>query len=285
MTRQRLYCSKVIVGTVLSCLTALPSFADTCVDCHSNPAFRVRDIQLFQYFNKWQASTHAQAGVTCANCHGGDPTAAKKHAAHPKHLGSSDPKSRIYFRNLPSSCGQCHQEVVKYFYSSKHYERLQEGEGPHCVTCHGSMKVAIPQVCSKSPGRAAWAGLPYHQLTESICLGCHDGKGAPNIIPQAERALNMLNSARGYVGWFNDEIDAGRKQGDRTAYEMTYRGISSRWHRFDLNATETEAADLVEKLRAIYDAAETTEVAGAEVAPSLPSDPGRTRHREPLRQR
>ncbi len=285
MTRHRLYWSKVIVGTILSCPTVLISSADTCVDCHSDPAFRVRDIQLFQYFNKWKESTHAQAGVSCADCHGGEPTAPKKLAAHPQHLGSSDPESRIHYRSLPSSCGQCHREVVEYFYSSKHYERLREGEGPHCVTCHGSMKVAIPQVCSKLPGKAAWAGLPYHQLTESICLGCHDGNEAPDIITQAEKALNMLNTARGYVGWFNDEVEAGRNQGERTAYERIYRGISARWHRFDLDATETEAADLVEQLRAIYDAAETTEVAGVEVAPSLPPDPERSRHREPHRQR
>jgi hypothetical protein len=51
---------------------------DTCVDCHSTPTFLVTNRKLFDYFQKWTSSLHKQEGVTCVDCHGGDPTRADK---------------------------------------------------------------------------------------------------------------------------------------------------------------------------------------------------------------
>ncbi len=63
------------------------AFSDySCVDCHKDEKFRIQDKKVFDYFKKWEGSLHDMAGVTCQDCHGGDPSKAIKEEVHAKNL-------------------------------------------------------------------------------------------------------------------------------------------------------------------------------------------------------
>jgi cytochrome b subunit of formate dehydrogenase len=77
---------------------------DTCGSCHGNvrltrrfgmPADRL--VSFDSSFHGLAAKAGSQTVANCASCHG----------VH-NILASSDPKSTIYARNLPKTCGQCH---------------------------------------------------------------------------------------------------------------------------------------------------------------------------------
>ena len=63
---------------------------DSCVDCHRDPKFLVTNRKLYDYYQQWKASVHTQEGLSCADCHGGDPAKKDKDAAHGGKLGESD---------------------------------------------------------------------------------------------------------------------------------------------------------------------------------------------------
>jgi formate-dependent nitrite reductase cytochrome c552 subunit len=46
---------------------------NSCIECHGQPDLRVTEKKLYKYFREWELSIHAQEGVTCVDCHGGNP--------------------------------------------------------------------------------------------------------------------------------------------------------------------------------------------------------------------
>ncbi len=56
------------------------------------------------------------------------------------------------FRNIPKTCGQCHERIYEGFRESAHFEHLaskdEENLGPNCVTCHGSINATVLNSCA-----------------------------------------------------------------------------------------------------------------------------------------
>lgn len=127
------------MGSALLCLTMpVVAAADgSCVACHKTvdaPAY------VEHNFKDWENSAHARAGVSCESCHGGDPAAQDKAKAHAGVIRSTAKNSPLYYTAIPESCGSCHQPELKAFKTSVHSQQLQRtGQGPNCLTCHGSM--------------------------------------------------------------------------------------------------------------------------------------------------
>ncbi len=83
-------CTLFLAGTVMA--------GDICIDCHSNISpGQVKD---------WEASKHADAGVSCDTCHGD------------AHTNAADYKKAV----LPSEhvCAECHEEQFTSFSHGKH---------------------------------------------------------------------------------------------------------------------------------------------------------------------
>ncbi len=62
-------------------LAAIPAHADKpngCIACHESEVLP----RLREYHAEWQASLHAERGVICKHCHGGDAGANGKEASH-----------------------------------------------------------------------------------------------------------------------------------------------------------------------------------------------------------
>ncbi len=173
---------------------------DKCFICH-------RDIgadEAAAYVN----DVHYKAGVTCADCHGGDPTIEDQDAAmDPKkgYIGVPKPSA------IPEICGKCHgpgktafktqfhlDDVMDQFMSSVHGRALSESnDGPSCISCHGIHNIV--DVNSK-------ASPVYPTNVTKTCAKCHSNpdyikKFNPGLpVDQYEKYLTSVHGERNKAG-------------------------------------------------------------------------------------
>ena len=116
--------------------------AATCGRCHADPAFmRGTDVKLAQPLAAYAESVHArrvEAGehaATCGSCHG----------SHDIRR-ADDPRSRVHRKNVPQTCGQCHDAIARAFAASVHGRAAARGirEAPVCTDCHGEHRILGP---------------------------------------------------------------------------------------------------------------------------------------------
>ncbi len=210
---------------------------NSCVRCHSvlsNKSF------IGVKSHSWQGSIHQEHGIMCDKCHGGDPDAVTEKLAHIGVFSSSNPDSTVYYKNIPSTCGKCHGAEFYKFTQSYHYKKLEStGQGPNCVTCHGSMVTAV-----LTPSDMA-----------NVCDRCHNSRIGvlPYIPKEAKAVLLLLKQSR-------ELINADRKlytsKNDEKLLSAAQANMSSarlEWHTFDLDSIVNylqEAYNSLEKLPA-----------------------------------
>ena len=119
-------------------LTAAASAQDPCIDCH---AAQELDEAAQVHLRQFRDSAHASAGVSCADCHGGNPSTFVELRAHKGVLNSAHRDSPTHHWNLPRTCGRCHDAEYAALQQSAHYALLerQVHAAPTCTTCHGSL--------------------------------------------------------------------------------------------------------------------------------------------------
>lgn len=194
----------------------------SCVSCHKTK----------HNFIDWKKSIHAAAGVTCSECHGGNPDSVDTVKAHQGVLPSSDPKSSLYFQNIPSTCGRCHAGELREFQKSAHFKNLERnGKGPNCLTCHGAMATTI---------------LSQSDM-EQTCSFCH---GKPT---QAAKALSLLHSAKGLLALYQKQLSAPDEK-TKQQFQERYRKIQAQWHSFDVTSLIAESDQLIQDLKKAIDA-------------------------------
>ncbi len=148
-------------------------------------------------------------------------------------LGSSDPGSPVYFKNIPSTCGKCHGAEFYKFSQSRHYKILEAtGQGPECVTCHGSMITSV-----LTPDTVA-----------AVCVQCHNERmGTFPYVPQKAKAVLLLLTESSALLDAEAKLYHPAEGTDRARALRDARSSlhSARldWHKFDL---DTIIADLQE---------------------------------------
>lgn len=237
-----LACSFIFLGIFIffaaNSATAAAAVKNSCVACH----FKLPQGSFIgAKAHGWKGSVHEMHGVTCDKCHGGDPSASTEAEAHKGVLGSSNPESRVYYKNVPETCGQCHGAELFEFRKSLHYRNLEStGKGPECVTCHGSMIVTV-----LTPGDIA-----------AVCERCHNRTGlahATPYIPQYAKAvllslregMALANADEMLYRPAKDSVEASILTGARIALHSAMLD----WHRFDLKTITghlQKAYDLLE---------------------------------------
>ena len=116
----------------------------TCMICHQNQGGR-----LSAPTGPFPTDIHAEKGLTCASCHGGDPTSMDPDVAMSSAKGFRGKPSR---EQVPQFCGRCHSDTaymhqhnpsvqtdqVSLYYTSQHGRLLRHGDRrvATCINCH-----------------------------------------------------------------------------------------------------------------------------------------------------
>jgi hypothetical protein len=212
----------------------------SCEACHRDREFLVKNKKLYDYYQQWDASVHRQEEVTCDNCHGGDPSARGEAEAHGDGVGADDPKSGVYFKNVPETCGTCHEEILESFLKSDHAEHIDakadEDQGPTCVTCHGSIDVGVLNVNS----------------VEAACARCHNEKtdNHPETPDRAQTILNRFLSIQRFYRYISIRAKPADAKPFFVDMDVQLSHLSQTWHTFDLDEIESETADVLAQLKA-----------------------------------
>lgn len=210
---------------ILVCILAAGSvsFADECLDCHQDPAFKVQHPKLYNYFVDFDNSVHGVAGLSCVDCHGGNPKTQDMKKAHADVL---DP---VNFQQIPVTCGQCHIEQRDAFVTSDHYRILEkDGTAPNCATCHGAMDM----------------DFIFVTRVKSTCLFCHNEESGilPQVPGKADYVLNKINVIKGYRSYVNTHAKDREVVAELNA---AYDVLTARWHRFDLETVQEDTKELL----------------------------------------
>ena len=125
---------------------------NSCLDCHSAlpEPFGVSQ-------EKFAQDIHAQKGLTCASCHGGDATSDDPEKAMSPQAGW---KGKIDRKQIPQLCGSCHSDPayirqfnpslrtdqLDQYHTSVHGKRLAAGDTKVavCIDCHSVHDLRAP---------------------------------------------------------------------------------------------------------------------------------------------
>jgi cytochrome b subunit of formate dehydrogenase len=192
----------------------------TCAQCHGNVE-EMKKFGLHQLapIESYEHSVHGIANkqdgssaATCTDCHG----------SH-NLLKSTNPESKLYWQNIPGTCGKCHENIAETYSRSIHGEAVAEGikDAPTCTDCHGEHAIAsvdsedskvsaahISQTCAschaaerivtkyRLPKFAVDTYMDsYHGLsmrlgsvTAANCASCH---GKHDILPSSDKRSSI----------------------------------------------------------------------------------------------
>jgi formate-dependent nitrite reductase cytochrome c552 subunit len=237
---------RTIFYNVVLVATLLPGAAsgNGCIDCHSNPDFYVQDRKLYTYYQDYIASPHKEAGLTCDFCHGGDSAATTMQTAHKTILRITDPASKLYYKNLPETCGSCHSDKLAQFRQSKHFQALMHEEtAPSCTTCHSAMRPR-PH---------------YRDIVKQSCRTCHfeeNPRNLPLVAGRADEFLHRLSIAKVYLAWttvfYKEQGWPLNSQQDIEDISHKYDEAVTRVHRFDLVMMDESSAEILAELEAAF---------------------------------
>lgn len=157
---------------------------ETCQRCHAQlvePRLRTPAYVL-------EPDVHGQAGITCSDCHGGDPGEAsvRAHDLGAGFVGRPAPLAAA------SLCGRCHDgstehapAVVLEYRAGRHGRTLAEGRlAATCTSCHGAHGIERPRAASDSEDDGAPRELGSGDSRErrrivAACVACHS---APDVM-------------------------------------------------------------------------------------------------------
>jgi len=125
---------------------------NSCLDCHSALPEPLGVSQ-----EKFSQDIHAQKGLTCASCHGGDPKSDDPDKAMSRKAGW---KGKIDRKQIPQLCGSCHSDPayirqfnpslrtdqLDQYHTSVHGKRFAAGDSKVavCTDCHSVHDLRAP---------------------------------------------------------------------------------------------------------------------------------------------
>jgi predicted CXXCH cytochrome family protein len=178
--------SMFLIATLAPAVAAADA-ADSCITCHSQlTGDAAQPAQLFL------KDVHHDAGVSCADCHGGDP-----HDATPDAMSTAKGfRGKPERTAIPQLCARCHSDPAymrrfnprlrtdqfSEYLTSVHGQRLKQGDTKVavCIDCHGAHGILpvsnpqapvyptnVPQTCARchaDPEHMKGYGVPTNQF-------------------------------------------------------------------------------------------------------------------------
>jgi hypothetical protein len=165
----------------------------SCIVCHST-----LDGPLAAPVKVIDSDIHFQAGLGCADCHGGDPHDDSMDAMSPKKGFRGAPKKA----QIPEFCGRCHSDAtymrhfnpkvrtdeLSEYLTSVHGKRLKQGDQKvaTCVDCH-----SVHDIQAVADTRAP----VYPTNVASTCSRCHsDAEKMKEYKIPTDQAARYFNS-------------------------------------------------------------------------------------------
>jgi predicted CXXCH cytochrome family protein len=137
-----------VLWTAIILLLSTPASAQkksSCIECHS----RLEDPRLSAPAKLFDNDIHHARGLSCNDCHGGDPNADTKEGAKDPRKGYLGKPKTL---DIPAYCGKCHSDAnlmkrfnpslrvdqEREYYTSMHGKLLKSGETrvATCISCH-----------------------------------------------------------------------------------------------------------------------------------------------------
>lgn len=142
---------------------------DQCIICHKENEILPEDFD--------ENDVHLTAGLSCAGCHGGNPSKEDMEESMSKEAGFMGIPSK---QQIPQFCGKCHSNInfmreyqpriptdqVEQYYTSVHGEKLKKGDKKvaDCTSCHSAHSI-LPAKDSRS--------TVYDLNVPMTCKKCH----------------------------------------------------------------------------------------------------------------
>lgn len=179
-----------VVLVLLSPAAPFPQAKNACIECHSQ-----LDAPLHVSPDEFAASIHAQKGIMCVSCHGGDPTTDDVDKSMSKAAGF---KGHLERKAIPAFCAKCHADAaymrgfdpslrtdqLAQYLTSIHGKLLARGDDKVavCIDCHGVHDIMPPNDPRAHVHPTNVAGT---------CAKCHADAGymKPYKIPADQFAL------------------------------------------------------------------------------------------------
>ena len=218
------------VGILIVALLAImtPAFAaqeTVCTECHGG-----LDGRLGEPVGLWRTSVHAANGISCHDCHGGDPTDYAM-AMTPERGFIGVPG----YEEVPDFCGRCHVGVKEDYMASAHGQALSMG-GAQCVVCHENHAIQLASI---------------DLINQESCSRCHDYERAERVkqeITATEEKLASLETA--IAGLHRVGVDTDRLEADvfstRNAFRRLFHTVNidkikAQTSKFDEDLSQTRA--------------------------------------------
>jgi hypothetical protein len=178
------------LGVVASAAKDAKPVVNHCLDCHA-----ALDGKLGDPAQQFPDDVHASRGLTCADCHGGNPQLEEADKAMDRQQGFRGVPKRT---EIPQLCARCHSDGVfmraynpslrtdqlSQYWTSVHGKRLRAGD-PRvavCSDCHSPHNIRsassplstvyplrIPTTCARCHAdaeRMKFYGIPTNQLAD-----------------------------------------------------------------------------------------------------------------------
>lgn len=212
----------------LASLAPVPAFpAETppaeivCIQCHGALPDRLGEpVKL------WRGSIHAENGIACNACHGGDPKDAAN-AMSPARGFLGAPKESA----IPAFCGRCHVGVMNDYLASAHGRALGKG-GPTCVTCHGNHLVVKASL---------------ELINEKSCSRCHSFERARLIKDAMQQTESLIVGMNARINAFKGEgVDTDRLEKGLFALRNRFHSL---FHNVDTEKVRRDSAQIIGELK------------------------------------
>ncbi len=195
-----------------------------CVLCHTSALMK---DEYKPIPGEWRQSIHYKNGISCNDCHGGDPKDAAL-AMKPERgfLGKPKPK------DVPEFCGKCHVGIMENYLASGHGKALKAtGRGPNCVLCHHSHNVQKATI---------------DIIDEKLCGVCHSYDRAKTIKASLLLTEQKINEIDKNLGTLKAGLIATEDE-EKTLFgtQAEYRTL---FHTVDVNLVQSRTAEFNKKL-------------------------------------